>query len=80
MVADEMNTGFSWWPLILFASLWLVWHLLPGRIDSHEPVVIQPRMPVIGHLLGFFNYGLRYFDVLRLQPLPLHVHIEITVN
>lgn len=35
------------------------------RDDPREPRRISPKIPIIGHVLGFMYYGFDYIDILR---------------
>ncbi|CAI6296420.1 unnamed protein product [Periconia digitata] len=37
------------------------------RVDAREPPVIQPRIPIIGHLIGLLRNGPLYFNQVRVR-------------
>ena len=37
-----------------------------AKTDAREPFNIPQKVPYVGHLIGMLQYGLRYFDMIRL--------------
>lgn len=57
-------------PLFLcLAVLAVVLHLLgrfiTPKVDQHEPPILTPHVPLIGHILGLAKHQANYFSVLR---------------
>jgi hypothetical protein len=40
----------------------LVWLLSNPRMDSREPPLVSPRIPLFGHLLGLMTSQVAYFS------------------
>ncbi|KAE8381226.1 cytochrome P450 [Aspergillus bertholletiae] len=50
-------------PLIL----WIVQSLRTRHYDPREPIVVTSRIPVMGHVIGFFTQGLEYLTQISLE-------------
>ena len=37
--------------------------LLQSPVDSREPPLVSPSIPVMGHALGLLRYGLPYYAI-----------------
>lgn len=56
--------------LVLLASVTGIYVLL-GRLfnlefDPREPQVVKPKIPYVGHIIGFVRHGQSYLQKLRL--------------
>jgi hypothetical protein len=69
------STNTMPWCAIGFVLLISVYFLLlrPVRLDRREPPMIYPKIPLIGHSIGLFWYGGRYFRDLGCE----HQHLPI---
>lgn len=47
----------------LVALLWKVAKAAQVDHDPREPAVVSHSIPYVGHLLGVFKHGLRYYQV-----------------
>ncbi|ETN43751.1 uncharacterized protein HMPREF1541_02910 [Cyphellophora europaea CBS 101466] len=45
----------------------VIHRLLGIDYDPREPPLIKSRIPYVGHILGMFRYGAKYFDVVNRQ-------------
>lgn len=39
-------------------------HVIKPTIDPHEPPILKPRLPLIGHIVGLLHHGVDYFSIL----------------
>jgi hypothetical protein len=54
--------------LVLSIILYGVLRLLEVRkckITTSEPPIVYSRIPIVGHALGLFRYGVSYYRMLR---------------
>jgi hypothetical protein len=64
-ILDVFRLGYDGYILLLgvpaiVALVVLYPRLFPGRLDSQEPPVIWPTIPVIGHLIGLIRLSHHY--------------------
>lgn len=57
-------------PVLLYLAisvvvLHLLGKIITPKVDQHEPPILKPRLPLIGHILGLMKYEANYFSVLR---------------
>lgn len=50
---------------VLVAVLHFLGKIITPKINQHEPPILTPRVPLIGHILGLMKYEANYFSVLR---------------
>jgi hypothetical protein len=50
--------------LIFILSIW------NEKLDCNEPVLARPKVPFIGHAIGFFWHENHYFSMIRYMRLP----------
>jgi hypothetical protein len=39
------------------------------KYDSREPPIIHPKVPYIGHILGMYRHGAKYFGFVKYVPI-----------
>lgn len=50
---------------VLVVVLHFLGKVISPKVDQHEPPILKPRLPLIGHILGLMKYEANYFSVLR---------------
>ncbi|KAI9150687.1 phospholipid-translocating P-type ATPase [Paramyrothecium foliicola] len=50
--------------VLLLGAVMLYYIMWPVKMNSKEPPMLRPRIPVIGHLLGLIRYSNEYGDVI----------------
>ena len=50
---------------VLLILVVIVRYMLHVTHDSKEPAIIQPKIPLVGHLMGLYAHGVDFFKVLR---------------
>ncbi|KAK4081308.1 uncharacterized protein Triagg1_2840 [Trichoderma aggressivum f. europaeum] len=49
-----------------FCALLALWHYFDvSGHDPREPPIVKPSIPLIGHFVGFYRYGVSYMDRMR---------------
>ncbi|KAL3421063.1 hypothetical protein PVAG01_07508 [Phlyctema vagabunda] len=48
--------------LTIYFLFYLAFRLLSGSQHPQEPITLSPRIPILGHLLGFISYRGGYFE------------------
>lgn len=49
-----------------FCVLLALWHYFDvSGHDPREPPIVKPSIPLIGHFVGFYRYGVSYMDRMR---------------
>lgn len=59
--------GTSWFLIttVLGVLLLICLQAFIPRMDPHEPPLLKPRIPFIGHLIGLLRHQKHYFDILN---------------
>jgi hypothetical protein len=72
---------------ILSITILAVRKLLRVDHDPREPPIIPHQIPFVGHVIGMFRYGARYFDIIKYVNFQLHLmsfiyfhHLTVTVK
>lgn len=45
----------------VLAAVFAIVRLLRPAIDTREPPLVSPRIPIFGHALGLLRYGVPYY-------------------
>lgn len=53
------------WLAALAAVLYFLGKVITPKVDQHEPPILKPRLPLIGHITGLMKYEANYFSFLR---------------
>jgi hypothetical protein len=51
--------------ILLVVFLWKLWNISSIQLDPQEPPLIQPKIPIIGHILGIIQYPHQYLFELK---------------
>ena len=56
--------------LLVVVGIWIFSRRTLGcKYDSREPPIIHPKVPYIGHILGMYRHGAKYFGVVKYVPI-----------
>jgi hypothetical protein len=56
--------------LLVVVGIWIFSRrALNYKYDSREPPIIHPKVPYIGHILGMYRHGAKYFGVVKYVPI-----------
>lgn len=64
MLSMEGRRVEVWILLVAIAALLALKYglrLLGPRIDTREPPLVSPKIPIFGHALGLLHYGVPYY-------------------
>ena len=62
---NSVLTALLLFPFGIIVTLLLVERALRPHHARNEPPIVASRIPFIGHLLGLFKHGTRYFSTTR---------------
>jgi hypothetical protein len=51
--------------VLIFVVLFIRQRVIHVNYDSREPPVIPHCIPYIGHVIGIFRYGAKYFEIAK---------------
>lgn len=66
-LTDMVDRGLDGFTLSLVLGgllLVLFWRVFTLRLDSQEPPILKPRIPIIGHILGMLHDSHGYWPKL----------------
>ncbi len=69
LILSNVKTSTLIWTGVV-GLLALLIRYLQIQHDPREPPVIPQGIPYVGHLIGIFRHGLRYYQVIRLDLPP----------
>lgn len=53
---------------LLVVTFFALSHVVKPAIDPREPPILEPRLPLVGHIVGLLQYGVDYFSFLGYAP------------
>lgn len=66
---EERNMQWTMYGGVVIATILLFYNLnlrlRKKPVDPREPVFLYPKIPVIGHIIGLFQYGGAYYTRIR---------------
>jgi hypothetical protein len=64
-ISDSQNYLLPILLVIFSLILWKLWNISSIQLDPQEPPLIQPKIPIIGHILGIIQYPHQYLFELK---------------
>lgn len=67
LTSIPLDHGFATFFVGTIAALFLWFYSIGVTVEGKEPPIAKSNIPLIGHLVGLYNHGVNYLDVLRKQ-------------
>ena len=65
LTSIPLDHGIATFCIGTIAALFLWFYSIGVTVEGKEPPVAKSNIPLIGHLVGLYNHGVNYLDVLR---------------